>query len=353
MAINMGYLKCYEKRKNKGRIFRAIILIAVIVISMEIWLINTNKLESEDLNINEYAENNIEFASKFVVGVSKENVILTGNTSSWGSGIIVSKEGYIVTNAHVCGNKDEMCYVIYDYDQVFSGIVVWSNYEIDLAIIKTDVKYSDCINLGDSDKINLSQDIYCIGNPIGPDFSRSVSKGIISGKNRNLEFEENNKKYYMTGLIQIDAAINYGNSGGALVDDFGNLIGINTIKISSSDSMAFAVPINIIIPIINSYNEKGEFEEPSLKIWGYDKYSISSYDSQKHIDDGVLVASVENDSNAEKAGLKAGDIITYIDTDEIKSIMGLRKVLYGKNVGDNVIVKVVRNNSEMLINVKL
>ncbi|MBP3708455.1 MAG: serine protease [Clostridia bacterium] len=349
----MRYLKYYEKRKNKGHLLRTIILIFAIVIGIEIWLINTNRLESEDLKISEFAENNIEFASKFVVGISKENVILTGNTSSWGSGIIVSKEGYIVTNAHVCGNKDEVCYVIYDYDEVFSGVVVWSNSEIDLAIVKTNVKYSDCINLGDSNKINLSQDIYCIGNPIGPDFSRSVSKGIISGKNRNLEFVENNETYYMTGLIQIDAAINYGNSGGALVDSLGNLIGINTIKISSSDSMGFAVPINVIIPIINSYNEKGDFKEPSLKILGYDKYSISSYNPQKHINNGVLIANVESNSNAEKSGLKSGDIITHIDTDEIKSVMQLREVLYSKNIGDNIIVKVVRNNSEMLINTKV
>ena len=348
-----GYLKCVKKEKRKKIKVGTFIIVFFLVCVFEFFLFGNNKIESEDLDNSDDTAQNIEFSSQFIVGVSKDNIIATGNTSSWGSGIIVSKEGYILTNSHVCGNKDSRCYIVMDYDNYYIGNIIWANNDLDLAVVKVNVKFKDCIALGDSDSLRLGQNVYSIGNPINLNFQKSVGKGIVSGLNRSLEFEEQGEKFYMNNLIQTDSTINYGNSGGALIDDGGNLVGINTIKITDADLMGFAVPVNVVKTVIQRVEHDGGFDEASLNIWCYDKYSIRGTAISKKISNGVYVAQVVSDSNSEKAGIRIGDVITHVDTNEINTVNDFREYIFSKNVGDSVILRVNRDNSEIFVNVKL
>ena len=348
----MSYFKSFKKNK-KSKIMRNFIIIVIALVCLfELIIVYENKLKSEESGINEEL-NNIEISSKYVVGISKDNLIVTGQTSSWGSGIIVSKDGYIVTNSHVCGEKNSECFVIIDYHNCYKGYVVWSDENLDLAFVKVDKEFSGCIKIGNSDNIKVSQEVFSIGNPINMNFQRSVGKGIVSGLNRNLKIEEQGKNYYFNNLIQTDAMINYGNSGGALVDSDGNLIGISTVKITDADLMGFAIPVNVIRPIIRELEEDGRFEEASLKIWCSDKYSLDDSGNGIRIDDGVFVSQITSDSNSEKSGLRVGDIINYVDTNKVDTVLELKEYIYSKKVGENVVLKINRDNKEVFVNIKL
>lgn len=346
-------IKSYKKAKNNNHKFISFSLVFIGIVVTFVGVFYSNKTISEDIDKNINIEGIIENTSSFVVGISKDNISFGDNNSIWGSGIIVSKSGLILTNAHVCGEKNSICNVVFDYEKSYEGRVVWSNESWDLAIIKIDVKLNNCIGFNENNEIKLGQEVYSIGNPINISFQKTVSKGIVSGINRNLEFEENSEKYYMNNLIQTDAAINRGSSGGALVDINGNLIGINTIKISNAELMSFAIPIDVVIPVIKKLEQNLNFEEAKLRVWCYDKYNIYESNSSKKIDSGVLVAKIENDSNAERAGLRVGDVINYIDTNEINSILDFKKILLSKNVGENIILKIKRDNRDFILNVEL
>lgn len=164
---------------------------------------------------------------KALFGISKITTNDTGifsinsvKTLSLGSGIIVSKNGYILTNEHVSGEKYSKCYITIEGDsKEYSGTVVWSDTDIDLSIIKIDKLGLTEISLGDSDNIRVGNKVYAIGNPIGVDFERTITSGIISAVDRTIKLKENEDYSYMEDLIQTDATINNGNSGGPLINE--------------------------------------------------------------------------------------------------------------------------------------
>ena len=158
--------------------------------------------------------------------------------------------------------------------------------------------------------------------------------------NRSLEFEENGQKMYLNNLIQTDATINSGSSGGALIDINGNLIGINTIKISSVESMNFAVPIDIVIPILKILEKENKIEEVQLGIWGYDKYSIAEIDSNANLKEGIYVTNVEQNSISELAGIKSGDIILSIEEEKVGTLMDFKVKIYEKMYKKSIILKI-------------
>ena len=134
-----------------------------------------------------------------------------------------------------------------------------------MSIIKINAKKLKCANLGDSDKTVVGQSVYAIGNPIGYEFQRTVTSGIISGKDRTIKLEENGQEVYMEDLIQTDATINPGNSGGPLINNSGEVIGINSVKITSAEGIGFAVPINSVKSVIDSFKNENKFEEARLR----------------------------------------------------------------------------------------
>lgn len=237
--------------------------------------------------------------------------------------------------------------------KTYNANVVWSDEDLDLAIIKVSASNLDYINLGDSDNIKIGEKAYAIGNPIGLEFQRTVTSGIISGVNRTIKIEEEGKASYMEDLIQTDATINPGNSGGPLINSKGEVIGVNSVKIKEAEGIGFAVPINIIKPIIESFANTGNFEEAYLGIFAYDKQITSYLDTGIKFDTGIYVAQVSLDGPSSLSAIKVGDIITKIDNTAINKMSELRNYIYTKKQGDEVNLSILRNKKEYNIKIKL
>lgn len=309
---------------------------------------------------NETITQMLERVTESVVGISKlkstgNSIFLKDGTSKLGlgTGIIVSENGYILTNEHVSGEKYSNYYVTLATGKSYQGNVVWSSTDLDLAIVKINAKNLQYITLGNSSDVKLGQIVYAIGNPIGFEFQRTVTSGIVSATNRTIILNEDEKSSYMENLIQTDATINPGNSGGPLVNESGEVIGINSVKITSAEGIGFAIPINIVKTIIQSFVTSGEFEEAYLGVFAYDKNIIPYLDNNLEIDDGIYVVQVNNKSSAEMYGIKEKDILLEVDGIALEKMCDLRSYIYTKKPGDEVIFKVLRNKREENITVKL
>lgn len=368
----------YEKRESKLKKFFRIMLLIAVTSASSIFLykmyLNINISETsrtdestgtairlsaeknEDTDISNILENTI----ACVVGISKirntgEGILDTNATENLnlGTGVIVSDNGYIVTNWHLAGNKYSSCYVTLEDGTVYNGNTVWADSDLDLAIVKIATKGLKYMALGDSEHIRVGDEVYAIGNPIGIEFQRTVTSGIISGLNRTIKIEEKNTYSYMEDLIQTDASINQGNSGGPLINRKGEVIGINSVKIESAEGIGFAVPINIIKPIIESFTSKDEFEEAYLGIFAYDKEVIKYLKNNVDFEGGIYVVKISKDGPVAKTNIKIGDIITKIDGNNINKMSELRKYIYQKKPGDKVELVINRNNKEYKTEVKL
>ena len=302
----------------------------------------------------------IEDSTKKVVGISKlKNLgssIFSKNQESelgLGTGFIVSEDGYIVSNAHVTGEKYSKCYITLENGTNYDGTVAWSDTNLDLSIVKIEAKNLPCMILGDSSKIRVGETVYAIGNPIGYEFRRTVTSGIVSAKNRTIKIDENEKSSYMTDLIQTDATINPGNSGGPLIYPNGDIIGINTVKISSAEGIGFAIPINVVKGVIESFKNTGSFEQTTIGIYAYDKDVIPYLNSNINFSEGIYIAELTKNGPAESAGLKQGDIITEIDSKKLSTMNDLREYIYTKKVGDIVNLQISRGKINRSIDVTL
>lgn len=367
----------YKKKRKKTKTMLIIVVIAICVgvISYKLFQMYTgievkdfNSVEAEKLSVtvgekvqeDESISQMLGVATNSVVGISKlknnGNIIFSNNGVSEmgiGSGVIVSEKGYILTNEHVSGDKSSGCYVTFGDGKSYNSTVVWSDSNLDLSIVKINMKCIDYAKLGNSDEIKVGQGVYAIGNPIGFEFQKTVTSGIISALNRTINFKEGNEEVYMSNLIQTDATINPGNSGGPLINNKGEVIGINTVKITSAEGIGFAVPINVVKPIIQKLENDGKFEEANIGIFAYDKNVIPYLNSNINFDTGIYVAQISMDSPAFRSGLQIGDVITKIDDTALEKMCDLRKYIYGKNAGDMVNLSVLRNNKKMEIQIKL
>lgn len=321
---------------------------------------NSNKIpeqrpvDSNNNSIEDILENNF----NSVVGISKlknngTSIFLmnAANDLGLGTGIIVSKKGYILTNEHVSG--DDNCYVTMPSGNITKADVVWYDKNLDLSILKVNEKISSYANLGNSEDTKIGEEVYAIGNPIGYEFQRTVTFGIISALNRTIKLEENNNFIYMSNLIQTDATINPGNSGGPLVNKKGQVVGINSVKITSADGIGFAIPINIVKPIIEKLDTNGKFEEAYLGIFAYDSSVIPYLSKDVNIKNGVYIEKIYDDSPSYNSDLKEGDIITKIDDKQINKMSDLQEYLYSKKPKDSINIIINRNGKEKNINIEL
>ncbi len=369
------YLYNSKKSRVKKVIIISLVTLVIIFIGIKLFQIYSgievkkfNSVEAERLSqtITEKSEEDktvvemLESTTNSVVGISRlknkgDTVFLQDGLTQMGigSGVIISENGYILTNQHVSGEQNSTCYVTMADGKNYNANVVWSDSNLDLAIIKINMKCINYAKLADSDLMSVGESVYAIGNPIGFEFQRTVTSGIISALNRTITFKENEQDVYMSNLIQTDATINPGNSGGPLVNNNGEIIGINTVKITSAEGIGFAVPINVIKPILNKLENEGRFEEASIGIFAYDKDVIPYLDANLNFDTGIYVAQVSLDSPAFKSGLQIGDVIIKIDNNVLEKMCDLREYIYTKNVGDNVNLTVLRDNRETNIEVKL
>ena len=304
----------------------------------------------------------IEETNEKVVGISKlknTGTSILGKSSEselgLGTGIIVTENGYILSNEHVTGSKYSKCYITLENGNNYDGTVMWSDSNLDLSITKINAKNLKYVTLGDSSKIRVGETVYAIGNPIGYEFRRTVTSGIISAKNRTIKIDEENKNAYMTDLIQTDATINPGNSGGPLIYPTGEVIGINSVKISSAEGIGFAIPINIVKPIIEKINKEGTFEEAAIGIYAYDKEVTPYLDSNMKVyfGKGIYVAQITKNGPADNTELKEGDIINKIDEKNLNTMNDLREYIYTKKPGDEVVLSITRGKIVKQIKITL
>ena len=370
-----------RKRKNPRKKVIIISILAILIWIFAFYIYTTyNKIEINNQNyetqkvkstqseqtVEETQEKSkkiadmIEETTKSVVGISKlktagESILSTSNESQLGlgTGIIVTENGYILSNEHVTGSKYSKCYITLENGKNYDGKVVWSDESLDLSLTKIEAKNLSYATLGDSSKIRVGETVYAIGNPIGYEFRRTVTSGIISAKNRTIKISEEENQSYMSDLIQTDATINPGNSGGPLINPEGEVIGINTVKISTAEGIGFAIPINVIKSIIQSYKETGMYEQATIGIYAYDKEVIPYLDSNINFEKGIYVAQINVNGPAYNTELKEGDIITTIDGKNLNTMNDLREYIYTKKPNDIVTLNIIRKKINKEIQITL
>ncbi len=301
-----------------------------------------------------------------VVGVStrQEQTYSNWFGQSWkgfsegiGTGIIVDAAGYILTNSHVVNDgKVESITVQLADGRDLEGTVLWSDATLDLAVVKVEADNLVVAELGDSDTVNIGAYAVAIGNPLGLDLERSVTQGCISGLDRTLTVSNGDgTQVTMEGLIQTDASINSGNSGGPLLNSTGQVIGINSAKVTGGEGLGFAIPINIAKPILEEIKSTGTFNKSYLGISGIDVVEYLQYfpQAQLETESGVIVARVYENSPAEAGGLKVEDIITHMDGKSVSSMQNLQRYLFSYAGGDTVTFTVLRNGRTMDVDVTL
>ncbi|TDL79219.1 S1C family serine protease [Peribacillus frigoritolerans] len=311
----------------------------------------------------------VDKVSKAVVGVV--NIQEAGfwnekGEAGTGSGVIYKKEGgnaFVVTNYHVIAGATQIELSLSDGTRV-PAEVLGSDELMDLAVLRTESKPVEQVaEFANSDNVKPGEPVIAIGNPLGLQFSGSVTQGIISGTERAIPVDSNNdgEVDWNAEVLQTDAAINPGNSGGALVNIDGKLIGINSMKIAQSavEGIGLAIPINLAAPIIDDLEKYGEVRRPFLGIGMRSLNEVSSYHWEQtlklpeKVKSGVVVMSVNPVSPAGQAGLKEMDVITEFDGKELKDIIDLRKQLYKKAVGESVELVFYREGKKQSVKLKL
>ena len=310
----------------------------------------------------------VEQASPAIVGIV--NLKQQGNRftqtsdsveSGSGTGVIFKKTkdaAYIVTNNHVIEGASDIEISLHDGKKI-SAQLIGADALTDLAVLKIDAKYADnVLTFGDSSVLRAGEEVFAIGNPLGLEFSRTVTQGIVSAVDRSISVSTSAGEWDLN-VIQTDAAINPGNSGGALMNTQGEVIGINSLKISESgvEGLGFAIPSNDVLPIVNEIIEKGQVERPYLGVSLANLQEIPLRYLQslpEKVNTGAMVTFIDPDSSAAKAGLNVEDVIVAINGKEISSTNGLRKYLYSElETGDNVTLKFYRGSELKTVNVTL
>lgn len=288
----------------------------------------------------------------------------TQTQSALGTGFVVDENGYIVTNSHVVLDGDANSLTVFLSDGSYTTAkLLYNDTSLDVAVIKINKSGLTPLTLGDSDKLNQGEFICAIGNPEGLEFNGTVTQGIISGLNRKIQITSDNATTIMDNLIQIDAAINGGNSGGPLLNKTGEVVGINTAKAQTSSSgsnlegMGFAIPINTVKTIIESVKKDGTYERPMLGITTLELSQAISQglvvEQNLSVDAGVYVYGVENNSPAKKAGIAKGDIIVKVEDKEVSTNSQIVKELDKKKSGDTITVVFYRGSTKKTVKVKL
>ena len=296
--------------------------------------------------IEDYGFDYAECVGISMLKANEESIFDISLTEKWGlgTGVIVSEDGYILTNQHLARSANTRLIVNLENGETAQGKVIWCDENVDLAVVKIDKKNLVPAKIGNSDNLKIGEEVLAIGNPLGVEFQRTTTKGIVSGLNRTLQFEENGNTVLMEDLIQTDASINTGNSGGPLINLSGEVVGINTVKITSAEGMGFAVPIDIVLPILNKIENGKKIKEAKLGMFVYDKEIVKYMKSNKNIEKGLYVTDVSKLGAADKAGIRKGDVLISVDGVELDKVTDLRRYIYEKEVGDTVSFIINRNN---------
>ena len=352
----------------RERIINIVIILVVLVLGVTgtLYFVNNNSNNNsvlENRNVNITSNDSIsESIDKVYDSVVVVNNYQNGRLTGYGSGFVYKKEGkygYVLTNNHVVDGASEIKLTLSNGEEVDAEVLGTDSY-MDIAVLRMD---GDAVlqvaQIGDSTKSKLGDTIFTVGTPVSTDYAGTVTKGIISGENREITVTDNGTSYMMEA-IQIDASINPGNSGGPLVNINGEVIGVNSVKLveSSIEGMGFAIPIEVAMSQIDKLENGEAIARPVIGVSLYDLDNLPLVgNSDLRIDDdiksGVVVNSVESGSDAEAAGLQKNDIITKVDGTTVKSSAHLRYLLYQHNIGDSVKLTIVRNGNEKELTLKL
>lgn len=361
-----------EKNKSKGFVIIFVcILLSFICGTVGAYLVittvpsiskniveNVSKLEYTETS--SIAESVDRVKDGVVVVVSYKN----GTKVATGTGFAYKKNGntkFIMTNNHVINGADSVKLILDNGDTIDASIVGGETYS-DIAVLKTDDKKLETIlTLGDSSKSKVGDTIFTVGSPMGETYRGTVTKGILSGKDRLVEvsFSGNTSDYYMK-VLQIDAAINPGNSGGPLLNLSGEVIGVNSLKLVQDEieGMGFAIPIEDAINYASSLESGNTVERPFVGISMLDitdQYYLwqNGITVPNNVEAGVAILEVVEGSPAKAAGLQKGDIIISLNSKKIKSLAEFRYELYKNKVGDKIEVEYLRNGKVNKANITL
>lgn len=328
---------------------------------------NTANTNTQMVSLVGYSETGVGVASKVrpsIVGIEVEysvNSIFYRNKSTAtaaGSGIIISEDGYILTNNHIVnssstsyyyelGKANKVTVTLYNDSTKYDATIVGTDSQTDLAVIKIEKNGLKAAELGDSDAVQVGEFAMAIGNPLG--LTDSVTAGIVSAVNREVSDQDGNS--YVA--IQTDASINSGNSGGALVNSKGQVIGVNTLKLSGTgvEGVGFAIPINSTKEIYEQLIQYNKVKRPYIGIDGYDLDEQTAEDNNLVV--GIYIKTIEDFSAGEKAGLKIGDVIVEVDGTKVTKMDELNAIKNQKQIGDTLKLKVFREGKEKEITVTL
>ena len=327
--------------------------------------LQTNNNTTNIVNMADYSSTAIAVAEKVlpsVVGITVKyninSIFGSSETEATGSGIIISEDGYILTNNHVVSSTSSNSYYqlseatgltvnLYNDQTEYEAKVIGTDSYSDLAVLKIEAENLSVATLGNSENVKVGEFVMAVGNPLGMD--SSVTGGMVSAVNREVSDNEGNT--YLA--IQTDAAINSGNSGGALVNANGEVIGINTLKLAGNgiEGIGFAIPISTTTEIVNQLIEFQTVKRPYIGIIGttVDESTIERY----NFPEGVYVRTIEENSPASQANLKVGDIITKLNGDKVTSIEQLNRLKNTHPIGDTITLTVIRNGEEIEVQVTL
>ncbi|WP_242221962.1 S1C family serine protease [Bacillus cereus group sp. BfR-BA-01380] len=311
----------------------------------------------------------VDRASEAVVGViniQRDNFSEADSEAGTGSGVIYKKEkghAYIVTNNHVVAGANRIEVSLSDGKKV-PGKILGTDVVTDLAVLQIDEKYAKkVIDLGDSTKVKRGEAALAIGNPLGLEFSGTVTQGIISANERVVPVDLNQDGHYdwQVEVLQTDAAINPGNSGGALVNEAGQLIGINSMKISAKEveGIGLAIPVARAVPVMNELEKYGKVRRPYVGVELRSLNEIPTYywDKTLHlpanVTEGVCILDVKSPSPGSDAGLHEYDVIVEVDGKKVQDIIAFRKVLYNKKIDDKMTITYYRGAKRVTTTIKL
>lgn len=332
--------------------------------------VNTGTINTNLVSLSNYSDTAIYAANKIlpsIVGISitynvtssspfssifGQGTQSTSQAQASGSGIIISEDGYIATNNHVVDSSSQSVYYdiseatsikvsLFGDDTQYDATIVGKDPQTDLAVLKIEKSGLTAAEFADSDSVKVGEFAMAVGNPL--DLGTSISCGVVSAVNRKVQDSQGGTAYT---CIQTDAAINSGNSGGALVNSQGQVIGINTLKVSSTgvEGIGFAIPINSTTDIFNQLITYNAVKRPYIGISGRDLNEVTA---QKYkLVEGIYILSVDEYSAAEKAGLKIGDVIFEFDGKQVKTMNELNEIKNTHSIGDSVKLKINRDGQE-------
>ena len=328
---------------------------------------SSNSINTQQISLLDYSDTAIGVAQKVLPSIVRISVTYSvnspfygnqGTASAQGSGVIISKDGYILTNNHVVnststssfyelGKASKITVKLYNDDTEYEAKIIGTDEQTDLAVIKIDKDNLTAAELGDSDSVQVGEFCMALGNPLG--LGSTVTDGIISAVNRTVTDEDGNSYK----AIQTNAAINSGNSGGALVNSKGQVIGINTLKVSGEgvEGVGFAIPINSTKDITDQLIEYNKVKRPYLGIGGIEVDEATA--KANNLTVGIYVKTLENFSAAEKAGIKVGDVIIKAEGKDIETMDELNEIKNAKKIGDKMTLTIWRDGKTQDITVTL